>query len=202
MENPQDQTIKTYRDHFKTYEDRTVKEMGGPQMEWVNSFASFLPEGASILEIGSATARDAKYLKSKGFNVLCTDVVPEALEKLKKEGFETDEYDFRSEFKKEWHNKFDGLFANGVLHHATKDDFEKIIERCLEILKDEGVIAFTVKNGSGEEVSNDKMDSPRYFKYYTKEELTNTLEKFKFKILSLKEIDNNKWLAVILKKIN
>ena len=36
----------------------------------------------------------------KGYKVICTDIVPEALERLSQEGFEVSEFDFRNEPKK------------------------------------------------------------------------------------------------------
>jgi hypothetical protein len=44
------------------------------------------------------------------------------------------------------------------------------------------------------------MDAPRYFKYYSREELTHILNSFPYQILSLEEVSEGKWLHAILKK--
>ncbi len=80
MENPSNQTIQTYRENFVKYLERTHGETLGEFKEWLDSFASHIPREGAIFEIGSASGRDARYLATQGFTVLCTDVVPEALQ--------------------------------------------------------------------------------------------------------------------------
>jgi len=194
MENPNDLTIKTYQEG-----KYTEKEVSTEFKEWMNSFLGHLPEGGSILELGSATGRDARYFASKGYKVTCTDVIPEALQKLLKEGFETSEFDFRNEPKEEWFNKFDGFFANAVLLHAPQDVFEKAIANILKVLKKDGVAGFSLKTGEGEGLTDEKMDAPRYFNYHNKEEVRALLSELPFEIVSISHADDNKWLHIIVK---
>ena len=165
----------------------------------MNSFIGHLPKNGTILEIGSATGRDARYFASKGYKVTCTDIIPEALEKLSKEGFETSEFDFRNEPKKEWLNHFDGFFANAVLLHAPQDIFEKVIKNIPKFLKKNGIAAFSLKTGEGEEITKEKMDAPRYFNYHNEEEIRVLLSNLSFEIVSISYSDNNKWLFIIIK---
>lgn len=199
MENLNDLTIKTYKEGFNKYEDRTPKEVSGEFREWINSFTSHLPENGTILELGSATGRDARYFASKGYKVTCTDIIPEALEKLSQEGFETSEFDFRNEPKEEWNNHFDGFFANAVLLHAPKDVFEKAVANISKVLKKDGVAGFSLKTGEGEEITLEKMDAPRYFRYHTEAEIREILSKLPFDIISISHVDNEKWLHVVMK---
>ena len=200
MKDNLDQTVNTYQENFHKYAERTVAEVSGEFKVWEDEFSSKLPPGGSIFEIGSATGRDDRYLKSKGFRVFCTDVIPQALEDLQKEGFETSEFNFKDKPKDEWKNSFDGFFANAVLLHASQEEFEKSLENIYGILKEGGVVAFSLKTGQGEEVSTAKMDAPRFFKYYQKDELEKILQKYPYEILTLDEADEGKWLHVILKK--
>jgi SAM-dependent methyltransferase len=199
MENINDITIKTYKEGFNKYEERTPKEVSGDFREWINSFTSYLPENGTILELGSATGRDARYFASKGYKVTCTDIVPEALKKLSQEGFETSEFDFRNEPKEEWSNHFDGFFANAVLLHAPNDVFKKAVANILKVLKKNGVAGFSLKTGEGEEITEEKMDAPRYFNYHNEEEIRNILSGLPFEIISISHADQNKWLHVIVK---
>lgn len=199
MENPNELTIKTYKEGFQKYEDRTPTEASGEFKEWMDNFASHLPENGSILELGSATGRDARYFASKGYKVTCTDIIPEALNKLSEEGFETSEFDFRNEPKEEWINKFDGFFANAVLLHAPQDVFEKAVANISKVLKKNGVAGFSLKTGEGEEITEEKMDAPRYFNYHNEEEIRNLLSTLPFEIVSISHADNDKWLHIIVK---
>lgn len=200
MMDKNDDTVKTYRENFDKYVERTPREIRGDFKRWIDTFLSELPEGGRILEIGSAFGRDARYFREKGFDVLCTDVIPEALDQLSSEGFETAEYDFRNELPGGWAEKFDGFFANAVLLHATREVFEKMLSDILIILKPGGVAAFSVKLGVGEEMSMEKMGAPRYFKYYSREDMQAFLSKYPFEIHMLETGGENKWLHAIIKK--
>ena len=199
MDNLNDLTIKTYKEGFNKYKDRTPKEVSGELKEWINAFTSHLPENGTILELGSATGRDARYFASKGYKVTCTDIIPEALEKLSQEGFETSEFDFRNEPAEKWNNHFDGFFANAVLLHAPNDVFERAVTNISKVLKKNGVAGFSLKTGEGEEVTEHKMDAPRYFNYHNKDEIVELLSKLPFEIISISHADNNKWLHIIIK---
>lgn len=195
-----DQTIQTYQQNFNTYIERTPHDVGGDFQKWTDAFLSKLPPEGQVLELGSAFGRDAKYMTGKGFKVLCTDIIPQALEKLAQEGFETAMFDFRDTPPHEWLNRFDGFFANAVLLHAPQDIFERAITHLLDVLKPGGFGAFSLKTGEGEEITNEKMDAPRYFKYHSAHELAVTLEKYPVEVVSLHTTDDGKWLHVIIKK--
>lgn len=199
MENPSDKTIETYRQNFDKYVERTPTEPSGEFREWMDSFASHIPKEGVILEIGSASGRDARYFADKGFKVVCTDIIPEALQKLSDEGFETAEFDFRNEPKPEWAGKFDGFFANAVLLHAPPDVFENALRNVAVVLKENGVAAFSLKTGEGEEITLKKMDAPRYFRYHTEPEIREILSKLPFEIISMSHADQEKWLHVVMK---
>jgi len=86
------------------------------------------------------------------------------------------------------------------LIHAQQEVFEDLISKINVALKDEGVFAFSVKNGKGEEMSEEKVDAPRYVRYYSKDELTDILAKHPYEIISLSYAENKKRLCVILRK--
>lgn len=199
MEDPSNKTIETYRQNFDKYVERTPVVSSGEFKEWQDSFLSRIPQGGAILEIGSASGRDARYFAEKGYKVVCTDIVPQALEKLSAEGFETAEFDFRDAPKPEWADKFDGFFANAVLLHAPPDVFENALRNVAVVLKENGVAAFSLKTGEGEEISMEKMDAPRYFRYHTEPEIREILGKLPFEIISISHADNEKWLHVVMK---
>lgn len=198
MENPSDKTIETYRQNFDKYVERTPAEPSGEFKEWMDSFVSHIPQGGTILEIGSASGRDARYFAEKGYKVVCTDIIPQALQKLSDEGFETVEFDFRNQPKAEWTEKFDGFFANAVLLHAPPEIFENALKNLAVVLKENGVAAFSLKTGEGEEITLEKMDAPRYFRYHTEVEIREILSKLPFEIISISHADNEKWLHVVM----
>lgn len=197
--NPAQTTIETYQTGFEKYRERTQSEVSGEFKVWIDNFTNYLPNDGKILELGSATGRDARYFASQGYKVTCTDIIPQALEELKQDGFETVEFDFKDEPRPEWIGAYDGFFANAVLLHAPQDVFEKAIVNIAKVLKKDGIAAFSLKVGNGDEVSEEKMDSPRYFNYHTEEEIRRLLAGLPFEIVSISYADNNKWLHVTIK---
>ena len=196
--NKFDKTIQTYKDKFDTYTERTPSEMNGESKEWADSFLMRLPENSKILEFGSATGRDARYFKSKGFEVTCTDIIPEALKNLEEEGFKTEVYDFRDNPKEEWRHSFDGFFANGVFVHASQEVLEKNLKNISEIIKPNGYAAISLKNGVGDEISERKLEAPVYYKYYTEPELREIILKSNFEISELTYSHEGIWMRLIL----
>lgn len=198
--SPTDTTIQTYRQHFDTYVARTQSEPSGEFKEWMDSFLSYLPPSGEILELGSAFGRDARYFREKGYKVLCTDIIPQALEKLSQDGFEVAEYDFRDSPPEKWSEKFDGFFANAVLLHAEPNVFENALHNAASVLKENGIAAFSLKTGEGEEISFEKMDAPRYFRYHNEPEIRKILKNLPFDVISINHADNQKWLHIIMRR--
>lgn len=199
----QDRTIKTYQDNFDIYKQKTSEIMSEEFKVWMDTFINYLPVGCKIFEFGSAQGREAKYLREKGFQVFCTDIIPEAIEELKNDGFDAEYFDFRGEIKDEWVGMYDAVLAKAVFLHATQDIFEKIIDKIKKLLKKRGVICLTFKNGNGEEIETKKLGGERYFKYYTEKDLREIFSKHEdLEILQIDKgfYENSDWLQIILKK--
>jgi hypothetical protein len=104
--NHQDQTIQTYNSNFAEYKRTTPNEVSGEFKVRLDKLADLLKADKNkkeatenidvkVFELGSAEGRDARYLRDLGLEVFCTDIILEALESLKKDGFQTAKYDFR-----------------------------------------------------------------------------------------------------------
>lgn len=124
-------------------------------------------------------------------------MIPEALQRLSAQGFETAEFDFRNDPKEEWIGNFDGVFANASLLHAPQAIFENALKNIATMLRPSGVFAFSLKTGEGEEITTEKMDAPRYFNYHSEPEIRKILTRLSFEILSLSHAEEGKWLHVI-----
>jgi SAM-dependent methyltransferase len=197
MISDSDLTIQTYRENFDKYASKTAVEPYGESKDWLDLFASLLSNGARVFEIGSATGRDARYLAAKGFHVMCTDVIPEVLLLLSEQGFETAEYDFRNDPEPEWIGDFNGVLANASLLHAPQLVFEDALKNVSLMLEPDGVFAFSLKTGEGEEITIEKMDAPRYFRYHSESEIRRILTGLFFEILFISHTEDGKWLHVV-----
>lgn len=200
MTDPVDETVKTYQQHFNTYVGRIPVIPEGEMKKWIDTFASYIPKGGTILELGSASGRDARYLSLKDFTCVCTDIIPEALQKLSQEGFETAEYDFRNQPKPEWLGQFDAVFANAVLLHAPQSVFEQALKNIATILNTNGVVAFSLQSGEGEKIESVRIGAPRYFRYHTEKDIRDILNKLPFEVISITSSEDDKWICVIASK--
>lgn len=86
------------------------------------------------------------------------------------------------------------MLANAVLLHFTADETRKVIQKVYSALNDNGVFAFSVKKGTGEVWSNEKLDAPRYFNYWDEADLVYVTLLAGFKELSIKVTEN--WIFV------
>ena len=115
--------MESYNKNFDKYIEMTPQEVSGDHFPKMENFCQSVGGEKKVFELGSAFLRDAKFMRERGVNVFCTDVIAQSLEMAKKEGFETAFYDFRSPIKEEWAGKFDGVLANAVLLHANTQEF-------------------------------------------------------------------------------
>lgn len=202
MNNHMDATVETYKQHFERFIEGT-RGLDTPNADirkWIDAFLHYIPKGGVIIEMGSAFGRDADYMKSHGYKIVCTDVAEPALDKLLSKGYETHMYDVRDEVPEEWRRRFDGYFANAVLLHLTDDAFKLALEHAHDMLRHGGIAAFSLKIGVGEEVSTKKMEAPRYFRYYYKPEVEAIIRTLPFDILSLEYTGDEKWIVAVLRK--
>ena len=68
-------TLKTYEDGTQKYIDDTRSEVIGEFKTHIDNALAKINKNANILEIGTATGRDADYIESKGYTVTRTDIV-------------------------------------------------------------------------------------------------------------------------------
>lgn len=190
-------TLATYQENFAKYITGTPHEVSGPQERWIESVLARIDKDVRILEIGSAFGRDAAYMQNAGYaNITVTDAFDAAVESLKEQGF--------ADAKKlnvltdELEGEYGLIFASAVFLHFTEREFETVLGKLRSHLGVSGLLAFTVKEGDGEEWSNAKMDAPRYFHYWREATLKNLVQKCGYKILELvtNEEYGQAWLEV------
>lgn len=97
--------------------------------------------------------------------------------------------------------KQDMILADAVLHHFVYDEMIFILEKIRDALTENGILVFSVKQGSGEEWVKDKLQAPRFFSYWSQDELKGVLHKTGFRLLYLSSDktgrNNSEWLSVI-----
>ncbi len=172
-----------------------------------NSFKS-IPEGSNILEIGSADGANAKILSDMGYNVTASDVASYFITKMREDGLNAIKFDAVNDELKE---KYLAVFCWRVFVHFTKEDALIVMSKVYDLLEDNGIFLFNAINRINKDVDNEWLDFdneyhmgiPRYYNYFTKEDLDTIISKTPFQIADFYTEggkNNNKWLVYTLKK--
>lgn len=203
MNDSNDKTIQAYESHVQDYIDGTPTTVDGVVKDWIDEATSQLALDAKILEFGSAFGRDATYLQNQGLSVECTDATQAFVDLLIQKGFNARQLNAITD---DLGGPYDLVLANAVLLHFTRDEVKQVLAKVLAALKPGGTFAFTVKQGEGEmwEDESGKLHAPRYFCFWTADQLQPVVEQAGFaevKITGDQATRNDtKWLQVIARK--
>lgn len=192
-----EKTLISYEQHVQEYIDGTPQEVSSFVKDWIDESLSYVPKSGRVLEIGSAFGRDANYIEQAGYVVRRTDATENFVDLLRSQGHEAD---LLNAITDDLGGPYKMVFADAVLLHFTAEELTSVLSKIYESLGTGGILAFTLKQGVGAEWSNDKLGAPRFFNYWTRDELEGELNKQNFKILKLASDDSRKWWQVISKK--
>jgi 2-polyprenyl-3-methyl-5-hydroxy-6-metoxy-1,4-benzoquinol methylase len=136
---------------FPLYISQQPKTLEGDAKTWIHIFLSNLVKGASILEVGSGTGRDAQYIEQAGYKIVRTDIHQEFVDYQKHvHGASVHMYDVKmSELPSELPQKYDAILARSVLSHFTAGDVKKILKILIGHLNAKGFIAFNITKDLG-----------------------------------------------------
>lgn len=196
MNHANAQTIESYNTHVNEYVDNTVHEVSGTVKDWLNNSLSAIPTTAKILEIGSAFGRDAQYMTHLGYTVQCTDATPAFVNLLHSKGIDATTLNAITD---ELPQGLDIVIANAVLLHFTRSDAMHVLDKVYHALNPGGRFAFTLKRGEGDGWSDEKLNAPRYFCYWSESQIRDALQTAGFTAINISN-DDAKWLHIIAKK--
>lgn len=196
-----DKTLRSYRDKLQKYIDSTPQKINDAEYPWIDQALNLVPSGGSVLEIGSGAGRNAEYIAERGYNLECTEAVLQFVELMKQKGLQARLLNILTD---EISNKYDMVFANGVLVHFTPQQSGLVLSKVYSTLTPGGIFAVSLKMGNGEKWTNEKLDAPRYFYYWQPDEFKKLAEDSGFEWISISSgeasLKNASWLYIILKK--
>ena len=191
------ETIATYEKSFDDYLSWTATQVWGDFKVWIDTLLWYIPKEKKILELWTGFWRDADYMEDQWYHVQRSDIVDAFIDHNKRQDKDILKIDI---LNLPTHKKYDVIFANAVLLHFTHDESEKIVDDIREMLEEGGFFAFTVQSWSWNEVRFNKVNLPRFFQYWWKEELEERLFKKKFLIRYIALADQWKWIHIICEK--
>ena len=139
--------------------------------EVIEPFMELLPENAEVLDLGCGSGRDTIVLEERGFYVTPMDGSEEM---CKLAEINTDQEVLQMTYDEmEFDDVFDGIWACAALVHLTDDEMREIMKKLIQALKADGILYFSVHKGDRDGIYNG-----RYFRDYTRKELSDLMEEF------------------------
>ncbi len=163
-------------------------------------FLRYLPENASILDLGCGSGRDALAFKNKGYQVTAIDYSVELVKKAK----ELTDLDVRQQsfYDLDENEKYDGVWACASLLHCERGRLPEVTRRIFHSLKPNGICYMSFKYGN----KNRKKDG-RSFTDLNEQQAHDLLKGFDEVLLLQQWITVDKrpdrieeWLNIIFKK--
>lgn len=176
MTDANKKTVAAYSNNVNAYHQSTPQslEAFSPAMrEWIDTGLKAIRPGSKILEIGSATLRDATYMRKHGFAVTVTDAAQGFIENLRGNGENAQHFNVLTDPIPQGYSM---VFANAVVPHFTKEDFGLVLKKVRQALLPGGIFAFSAKLGEGHEWIKEKFSEKRYINYWGKAELIQLVE--------------------------
>ncbi len=173
---PVEQTIKTYDRIAGSY----CKWTRQPKfLEWEENYIRKLlffisKSNPLVLDTGCGDGRHCLLIDKNGGRAMGIDLSESMLEESR--GLYPDG-DFRKMDMQDMSfadSFFDGIWSSGSIYHVPKLHIDDVVREFGRVLKPEGVIAVNFKLGEGEGMESSPRSysgAPRYFAYYTEDEM-------------------------------
>lgn len=197
-------TIAAYDKEFKTYilkTPQTYQKHHSAMLRWIDAALLDLP-GKSVLEIGSATPRDANYMRSKGFTVQTSDASESFVHYLQENNEDALLLNVLSD---PLPPAFDLIFANAVVPHFTPNETIGFLSKTYTSLPKGGRVAFSIKAGEGEKWINEKFERKRFIHYWEVDNIRNILDDQGFTTIFFEsdaagDFPNHHWINIVAQK--
>ena len=192
------QTLNYYTENAADFAAGTVNVDFSATQE---RFLSMLPAGASILDFGCGSGRDAKAFLARGYRVTAVDGSPELCRIASAyTGIPVRQMLFAELGDV---NAYDGIWACASILHVPSAELPDVFRRMITALKPGGIIYTSFKYGTFEGERNGRL-----FTDFTEETFAAFLKQFPELTIEEQWISadvrpgrsNEKWLNVILRK--
>lgn len=163
--------------------------------ELIKILQEHLSENSTVLELGIGPGKDLEILK-KIYTVTGSDKSQVFLDKYK-EKYQDSDLLLLDAVMIQTNRKFDCIYSNKVLHHLTKEDLKKSLQRQKDVLNSRGIAFHSFWKGSKVEKMKDLL-----FTYYEIEDLRKMAES-DFEILVIKtytEMEKDDSIYTVLRK--
>ncbi|MDO8435470.1 MAG: class I SAM-dependent methyltransferase [bacterium] len=177
-------TIQTYNQTAKEYDEETVDFWDRFPRTFFDAFMERAQ--GDVLDVGSGPGRDGLLLKDAGLTVTCLDASEVMIALCEEKGLKAVLGDFCTlPFEDD---SFDGVWAYTSLLHIPKSEMPEALEEIKRVLKAGGIFGLGMIEGATEEYRESSgVDMPRWFSFYTKQEIKELLKRCGFEVVYFEE---------------
>ena len=198
-------TVASYDTAAGDYRAMTQSLPDGVRAE-LDAFATALPTGARVLEVGTGSGRDARALEAHGLTVRRTDVTPAFVTALRAEGVEAEVLDpltddLADPARPGEATPYDAVWANACLLHVARADLPLVLTRLATVTTPGGPLGLSLKEGDGDGWStHGSVRTPRRFVYWREQPLRDALTGAGWSVGEVDRTDGlrgERWLTVV-----
>ena len=170
MEDYTKKTIAAYAVNPIGYEEKTRRNMEGSVTPLLEKFSTMLP-GKKVLDIGCGPGVHLEWFREKGFDAIGIDLSDSFVQMCSDKGLNVRKMDI--EYINFYPYSFDGIWAVSSLLHLPKEKIPAVVKKWSKLLKSNGLLFVSVKEGSGEGYKEDVLNGgkQKWMSYFSEEEL-------------------------------
>ena len=163
------ETIASYDAHAAHHSQKFQRMFDLSRRPEFAKFMKYL-HGRKILDLGCGPGYHAQYFSTQGLDVVAADLSDEMVALCKAIDLNVVKMDIENITLED--NSFDGVWAVTSLLHIPKKNMRKVISDICRVLKKDGVLYVSFKEGDGEGFIPDVgVSSRRYFAFWREDEL-------------------------------
>ncbi|WP_201583318.1 class I SAM-dependent methyltransferase [Psychrobacter jeotgali] len=201
--NTQSNTLDFYNEHAHDFIEQTIHvDMDALYRPFINSLSN--SDDSYILDLGCGSGRDAAYFASLGYRVSAIDGSQQLIDRAESHHIKDIDWQccsFNDLVKKDWQNKFNGIWACASLLHVPFNELSTLINTLLMMLKKGGVFYMSFKYGDGERVDNERFFCDMNEKRWQdiKLHLDSRIKDTTWLTLDQRKDRDNQWFNVLIK---
>jgi hypothetical protein len=181
--------------NIRNYIANSKKEVDGDHKLWIDNLLTRLPTHAKVFEVGSATPRDANYMKNilPDIDITCSDKEKEFVDYIritgKKEALVFDILQDNFDTQK----KYNALYAHLVINHFTLSEVKNMLEKMIDSTEQDAFISFSFPLGDNSSLSGwNNTPGNIYCRYHSIEEIQQITNDLHLKRIYLQESADSK----------
>jgi ubiquinone/menaquinone biosynthesis C-methylase UbiE len=149
--------------------------------KWLDGFASLLPAGSLVIDVGGGPGFDAAELRGRGLEAICVDLSLGMLRSGIRE-FPAPRVQADLRCLPFPSRSVCGAWVNASLLHLSKPEAGSALREIHRVLRAPGFLHVSVKRGRGSEWESGSYGKPRWFQYWSGAELDAVLEASGFSV--------------------